>query len=131
MVTPGRRRVMVGLGAALAVAACGCAKSSDDGARVGAEPALWEPIDADFKSCEGGCGTRATGTSAGVKAQPGVAPGDRTYCPVSGVVFQVTEASARREVGGRPVFFCCEKCAAYFSAHAGQVIAARGLSAPR
>ena len=62
-----------------------------------------------------------------MKEQPGAAAGDRTYCPVSGVVFEVTAASPRREVAGRPLYFCCEKCAAYFSAHAGQVSAARGL----
>jgi YHS domain-containing protein len=50
---------------------------------------------------------------------------------VSGVVFRVEEASARRDVGGKPVYFCCERCAMYFSEHEGQVAAARGLSAPR
>lgn len=62
-----------------------------------------------------------------MKEQPGAVPGDRAYCPVSGVVFQVTAASPRRTLAGRDVFFCCEKCAAYFSAHADQVRVARGI----
>ena len=47
------------------------------------------------------------------------------------VVFQVSEASAHREVGGHRVYFCCEKCAMYFDEHAAGVAAARGLPAPR
>ena len=50
---------------------------------------------------------------------------------MSGVVFQVGDASAHRELGGRTVYFCCEKCAMYFAEHAEQVAAARGLSATR
>jgi len=65
-----------------------------------------------------------------VKTQPGAAIGERTYCPVSGVVFEVTASSAHREVAGRPVYFCCEKCAMYFSEHQDRVVAARGLGAP-
>jgi YHS domain-containing protein len=46
---------------------------------------------------------------------------------VSGVVFEIGAASAHREVRGAPVYFCCEKCAMYFSEHAERVTAARGL----
>jgi hypothetical protein len=53
MVALGGKRLMVVLGAALALAVCGCGKSSDV-ERAGGQPALWEPIDADFKGCEGG-----------------------------------------------------------------------------
>jgi YHS domain-containing protein len=48
---------------------------------------------------------------------------------VSGVVFQVTDASPHREVGGRTVYFCCESCARYFTEHAAQISAARHLAA--
>lgn len=48
---------------------------------------------------------------------------------MSGVVFQVKAASAHREVGGRTVYFCCEKCAMYFDAHAEQVAATRNFAA--
>jgi YHS domain-containing protein len=57
-----------------------------------------------------------------------VSLGERTHCPVSGVVFEVKDASPVRWVSGRPVYFCCEKCATYFSAHDEQVIRARALS---
>jgi YHS domain-containing protein len=50
---------------------------------------------------------------------------------VSGVVFQVNEASAHRDVGGRRLYFCCERCAMYFDAHAEHVAAVRNLSPPR
>jgi hypothetical protein len=56
-----------------------------------------------------------------------VSLGERTYCPVSGVVFEVKETSPVRSVSGRPVYFCCEKCAMYFSEHGEQVSGARGL----
>lgn len=70
------------------------------------------------------------GRSAGVVTQPGVKEGERTYCPISGVVFEVSNASPRREVGGKPVYFCCESCARYFSDHAEHVAAVRGFSSP-
>jgi YHS domain-containing protein len=47
---------------------------------------------------------------------------------VSGVVFQVKASSARREAFGKPVYFCCEKCAMYFSEHREHVLAVRGFS---
>jgi YHS domain-containing protein len=89
-------------------------------------PALWESIDESFKGCEGECGARVTSNEAGVTAQPGAAMGDRTFCPVSGVVFEVKASSPHREVDGRTVYFCCETCAAYFSRNSERVIAARG-----
>jgi hypothetical protein len=64
-----------------------------------------------------------------VKVQPGAKIGDRTYCPVSGVVFEVKEASAHRDVGAQRLYFCCEKCAMYFSEHQDHVLAARELAA--
>jgi YHS domain-containing protein len=50
---------------------------------------------------------------------------------VSGVVFPIGDTSAHREVGGKTVYFCCEKCAMYFAEHADQVAAARGIEATR
>jgi YHS domain-containing protein len=64
-----------------------------------------------------------------VVVQPGAEQGQQAYCPVSGVVFQVKDSSPHREVDGRPVYFCCESCANYFTANRERVIAARGLSA--
>jgi hypothetical protein len=40
----------------------------------------------------------------------------------------VSAASAQREVAGRPVYFCCEKCAMYFSEHADHVTTVRKLA---
>jgi hypothetical protein len=47
---------------------------------------------------------------------------------VSGVVFEVEPESAHRDGSGGPVYFCCEKCAMYFSEHADHVTAVRNLS---
>lgn len=64
-------------------------------------------------------------------AQPGAQLGQSTYCPVSGVVFEVKASSAHRELDGRPLYFCCEACAAYFSEHRERVLALRGASPAR
>ena len=66
---------------------------------------------------------------AQVLTRHGAKPGDRSYCPVSGVVFPVTDASPHREGGGHTVYFCCESCARYFDEHEAQVSAARQLAA--
>lgn len=58
-------------------------------------------------------------------------PGQRTYCPVSGVVFTVNESSQRREAAGRSLYFCCAMCAAYFAAAPERVLALRGLARGR
>ncbi len=73
---------------------------------------------------------RAAGRSAGTVLQPTAQIGQLTYCPVSGVVFRVEPSSPHRDVGGKPLYFCCEACADYFSAHADRVLALRGLSPP-
>ena len=63
--------------------------------------------------------------------QPGVKVGQRTFCPVSGAAFVVTDASPHRDVGGAPIYLCCDACAEYFDAHRATVIAVRGLAAAR
>jgi YHS domain-containing protein len=72
---------------------------------------------------------RAVGGSADVIMQPGAHEGQRAYCPVSGVVFEVKKGSSHRDVNGKTVYFCCEGCANYFNEHRDAVSAARGLSA--
>jgi len=69
------------------------------------------------------------GRSAGAVSQPGAHEGQKTYCPVSGVVFQIRRDSPHRDVGGRPVYFCCESCARYFGQHRAKVLATRRLAA--
>lgn len=88
----------------------------------------WETIDERFNGCAGGCGLRMAGPTDDVVAQPGVAPGQSTYCLVSGVAFKVQETTVRRQVGGKTLYFCCEGCAAYFTANQASVLAARGIA---
>jgi YHS domain-containing protein len=57
--------------------------------------------------------------------------GDQTYCPVSGVVFSVSEASPIREIEGRRLYFCCPACAGHFDKHTDEVLASRGLEIVR
>lgn len=88
----------------------------------------WEPVDIAFAGCERGCGMRVAGPSDGVVLQPNAMIGQRTHCPVSGVVFEVTATSPKREFDGRTLYFCCESCATYFSANVAQITALRGLA---
>ena len=57
--------------------------------------------------------------------QPGASPGQRAYCPVSGVAFDVKDKSAHRDLDGRKLYFCCEACAVYFTENRERVVAAR------
>jgi YHS domain-containing protein len=63
--------------------------------------------------------------------QPGAKMGERTYCPVSGVAFKLTDASIHRDYDGKPVYFCCEGCAGYFDVNREKVAKLRGLNAAR
>ena len=88
----------------------------------------WAPVEEAFSGCDKSCGSRAEGPEAGVTAQHGDAKvGERVFCPVSGVVITVAESSAHRDVGGHRYYFCCESCAAYFSANVAKVMQARGM----
>jgi YHS domain-containing protein len=87
----------------------------------------WEPVDAKFAGCEQTCGAGPGVSHAGAHVQPGAEVGDLAYCPVSGAVFRVSGASSRRYVNGKALYFCCESCASYFSAHVDEVLAQRGL----
>ena len=87
----------------------------------------WEPVDPAFNGCsEGVCGRRGRNPQAVV--QPGAKPGQYTYCPVSGAVFRITDASLHADVNGKPVYLCCEACARYFAQNRDRVLALRGLS---
>ncbi len=89
----------------------------------------WETFNEGFNGCAGGCGMRVAGPQDGVVAQPGALVGQRTYCPVSGVAFVIKATSAHRTVGDKTLYFCCETCAAYFTANQAQILAARGITA--
>lgn len=53
--------------------------------------------------------------------------GQKTYCPISGVVFEVKETSVGLDLNGRPLVFCCGACAKYFAENTEKVARARGL----
>jgi copper chaperone len=90
--------------------------------------APWEAVDAMFNGCSNGfCGLRSPNARA--RVQPGVARGQKAYCPVSGVVLQVKRTTFKREAGGKTFYVCCEGCARYFDAKRERVLALRGLSA--
>ena len=72
---------------------------------------------------------RQSGSSPDITAQPGAQPGQRVFCVVSGVSFEVKESSPRRDVAGRPAYFCCDSCARYFDENRDRVLAIRGISA--
>jgi hypothetical protein len=86
----------------------------------------WVPVDPAFSGCsEGLCGTR--GRDARAVVQPGAKVGQYVYCPVSGAVFQVKDSSVRADLGGRPLYVCCEGCARYLAQNRERVLAVRGL----
>jgi YHS domain-containing protein len=64
-------------------------------------------------------------------AQPGAKVGQRAYCPVSGVVFEVKESSPKTYLDGQPLYFCCEACARRFDSARAQILAKRHLAQAR
>jgi copper chaperone CopZ len=86
----------------------------------------WEFADASFQGCSNGwCGSRRPHAKVG--PQPGAAPGQDVYCPVSGVVLRVKEATLRADLNGKPLHVCCEGCLRYLQANRAKVLALRGL----
>jgi YHS domain-containing protein len=60
--------------------------------------------------------------------QPGAEIGRLTYCPVSGVTFEVKDSSPRVEIDGKTIFFCCSGCEDYFTKNRERIMRLRGLS---
>ncbi len=89
----------------------------------------WETFNEGFNGCAGGCGMRMAGPSQDVATQPGAMIGQTTYCPVSAVAFEIKPTSVTRRVGDKTLYFCCESCAAYFTANQAAVLTARGIAA--
>lgn len=88
----------------------------------------WEPVDGSFTACSNGwCGSRRP--NARVSAQPGAALGNDVYCPVSGVVLRIKEATLKEDLDGKPVYVCCEGCLRYLKANRDRVLALRGMKA--
>jgi hypothetical protein len=111
---------------ALVVMAC----SAPAPARTG-PLALWDPVDDAFAGCQGACGAHVEGVHADIIAQPGATLGQRTYCPVSGAVFEIAAEHPHVDVDGQTLWFCCAGCAMYFEAHRDEVLAARGMLTAR
>jgi hypothetical protein len=87
----------------------------------------WEFADASFKGCSNGwCGSRRPNAKVG--PQPGAELGQDVYCPVSGVVLRVKESTLRADLGGKPLYVCCEGCLRYLQANRAKVLALRGLA---
>src|SRR5947208_3331109 len=123
----------VGLGVLLLASGLHAAQAGSSGEATQDAPKAgkldpWEAVDAVFKGCSevGSCGMRGRNPRAVV--QPGAKEGDLTYCPVSGAVFRVKETSLHADVGGRPLFFCCEACARHFAQNRDRVLALRGIA---
>ena len=88
----------------------------------------WVPVDASFDGCSNGwCGSRRP--NARVSLQPGAAPGQDVYCPVSGVVLRIKDSTLTAEVDGKPIYVCCEGCQRHFKANRERVLALRGMNA--
>jgi len=88
----------------------------------------WDFADASFKSCSNGwCGSRRPNAKAG--PQPGAEVGQDVYCPVSGVVLRIKEATLHVDLNGKPLYVCCEGCLRYLQANREKVLALRALAA--
>ena len=48
---------------------------------------------------------------AQVVDQPGATSGQLVRCPISGVIFQITDESPSVEWNGKPYYACCAGCA--------------------
>src|SRR5687768_16127765 len=111
----------------LVLLAMGCTKETPAPERVSTPVVVavqaWDSVDPAFNGCEGSCGTRGEDPKA--RVQPGAAVGEQAYCPVSGVVFTVKDLSPKADLAGKPIFFCCDSCAAHFTANRATVLAAR------
>lgn len=116
---------------ALASAACSKAeppKTNPAASATTAEAlAPSEPVDPAFDGCGHSCGSRSAKDRREARPQPGVGPGDATYCPVSGAVFRIGEATQRRESRSGTLYFCCQACASFFAEHEALVLAKRNL----
>jgi len=86
-----------------------------------------QSFDEAFAGCQASCGSRSPEMRAAARPQPGAVLGEVVHCPVSGAVFRIKEDAVRREVLGKPVYFCCASCAAYFDAHRAEILSARGI----
>jgi hypothetical protein len=64
--------------------------------------------------CERSCAAQGVDKSK-VVAQSAAHVGDYTQCPVSGVVFEVTNESTQVKDGNKQAYTCCANCATMFN----------------
>ncbi len=77
-------------------------------------------IDPTITAACQGCATKIAYEEKDIVAQPGAKVGDLAKCPVSGVVFQVTDKSPRITRDGAELFTCCAMCQAKAKADAAK-----------
>jgi hypothetical protein len=92
-----------------------------------------DSVDPSFEGCKASCGSHSASLQSTARAQHQqagafAAVNDVVFCPVSGAAFRVGEEQAKRDVGGKSLYFCCPMCAAYFDAHRAEVLTARGIA---
>ena len=96
-------------GAAAWFALGGCVAS------CGADPTTGSKDQVMALICERSCAAKGPYEASAVAAQPGAAEGALTRCPVSGVVFTLTQESPRVAASGREWRTCCDTCATKLS----------------
>jgi hypothetical protein len=105
-----------------------CSRASTDSNGIAARRIeADEAVDQAFTGCTKSCGSRSAKDRREAKPQPGVSPGDITFCPVSGAVFRVANETPSRDARGMRLYFCCESCAAFFKDNEAKVLAMRGI----
>jgi hypothetical protein len=93
-------------------AACGSATAAVCGPPPAASAS---PIDtAQSEVCKQTCASKEAFADRDVVPAAHAKSGDLTRCPVSGVVFRVSDQSPRVEHAGQSVRVCCEGCAEKF-----------------
>jgi hypothetical protein len=117
-----RRGLFVGLACSALTAGCENARPTN-----GVLDAS-ESVDPAFTACGASCGLHSARERKLARKQPGVGTGEVAFCPVSGAVFRVKENSPSRSARGHLLYFCCEACAAFFTAHEADVLARRGIT---
>lgn len=98
-----------------------CPFMKEDAAATGVLAGTFDPSRTEM--CEGACSAPVDADAVTLVAQPGVAAGDYTRCPVSGVVFAVQPDQAHVAYEGAEYYTCCDGCARMLSRDPARYIA--------
>jgi hypothetical protein len=93
-------------------AACGSATAAVCGPPPAASPSTIDTAQSEV--CKQTCASKDSFTDRDVVPAAHAKVGDLTRCPVSGVVFRVSDHSPRVEHAGSSLRLCCEGCAEKF-----------------